>query len=165
VRGTVVRGHRKRPNRLLELYDAEYNPRCRYLRETLTELDLDVVIYPMPRGGECFRSRRAGLDGKGEVPFLHDPNTGKCLDDAQAIADYPYKEYVPEGQTAPPGQDRNLRHGNDAARPPGCVQPRQRGPGPAARALFLRVQSHARIVRETLCELEIPYILHNVGKG
>ena len=61
LRGTVVRGHRRRPNKLLELYDAEYSPRCRYIRETLTELTL--------------------------------------------------------------GQDRNVRPGNGAARPSGCVRP------------------------------------------
>ncbi len=165
LRGTVVRGHRKRPGKLLELYDAEYGPHCRYVRETLTELDLDVAIYPMPRGGERFRSRLAKLGGKGEVPFLHDPNTGKCLDDSQAIAEYLYKEYGPEGQTAPPVRIVTSVLATTLRGIRGVFSRAGEVPEQPLELYSFESSPYARIVRETLCKLEMPYILHNVGKG
>ena len=165
LRGTVVRGHRRRPNKLLELYDAEYSPRCRYIRETLTELDLDVVIYPMPWGGERFRSRLAKLGGKGEVPFLHDPNTGKCLDDAQAIADYLYREYGPEGQTVPPVRIATSVLATALRGHRGLLSRGSKVPDQPVELYSFEASPYARIVRETLCEMQIPYILRNVGKG
>lgn len=165
LRGTVVRGHRKSPNKLLELYDAEYGPRCRYVRETLTELDLDVLVYPMPRKGERYRSRLAELGGKGEVPFLHDPNTGKCLDDSQAIAEYLYKEYGPEGQTAPRVRIVSSVLATTLRGLRGVFSRASEVPDQPLELYSFEASPYARIVRETLCKLEIPYILHNVGKG
>jgi hypothetical protein len=45
ARWTVVKGHRKAPRKRLELYEAEYCPFCRHVRETLTELDLDALSF------------------------------------------------------------------------------------------------------------------------
>ena len=98
ARGTVVEGHRKRPEKLLELYDEEFCPFCRYVRETLTELDLDVLVYPVPKHGNRFRPRVLELSGKTAVPLLHDPNTGATVPDSQAIAAYLYEQYGIEGK-------------------------------------------------------------------
>ena len=46
------------------------------VREALTLLDLDVLIYPCPKGGTAFRPRVRQLSGKEQFPFLVDPNTG-----------------------------------------------------------------------------------------
>lgn len=46
------------------------------VREALTLLDLDVLIYPCPKGGTTFRPRARQLSGKEQFPFLVDPNTG-----------------------------------------------------------------------------------------
>jgi len=48
-RGVIVKGNRRKPEKTLELYEAEYCPYCRHVREALTELDLDVMIYPIPK--------------------------------------------------------------------------------------------------------------------
>ena len=42
-----------KPIQLLQLYDIENCPYCRLVREALTELDLDVEIYPCPKIGRA----------------------------------------------------------------------------------------------------------------
>ena len=100
-RGAVVKGHHKEPARPLELYEAEYCPYCRYVREALTELDLDALIYPVPKKGTRFTEVLTQLGGKKSVPFLHDPNTGTKLYESQDIVDYLYKEYGAPGLKPP----------------------------------------------------------------
>ena len=39
----------------LELYEFESCPFCRKVRDALTELDLEAMIYPCPKGGSVFR--------------------------------------------------------------------------------------------------------------
>ena len=39
-----------RPQKLLELYEFEGCPFCRKVREAISVLDLDVTIYPCPKG-------------------------------------------------------------------------------------------------------------------
>src|SRR3546814_9576213 len=55
-RGSVAfRPARKQPAQPLQLYDIEACPYCRLVRETLSALDLDALIYPCPKGGGRFR--------------------------------------------------------------------------------------------------------------
>jgi hypothetical protein len=63
-RGMVVRGHRQTPKKPLEFFEAEYCPFCRHVREALTELDLDAMIYPVPKRGKRFRQRLVRLGGR-----------------------------------------------------------------------------------------------------
>src|SRR5712691_7144344 len=90
-RGVVTKGHRAQPVKLLELYEAEYCPFCRHVREALTELDLDAHIYPIPKKGTRYRARLIKESGSAKVPFLHDPNTGVKLHESVAIVEYLYK--------------------------------------------------------------------------
>ena len=53
--GMEVSGAGARPEKLLELYDFESCPFCRKVREALSILDLDAMIYPCPQGGPRFR--------------------------------------------------------------------------------------------------------------
>ena len=76
-RGTNARPAAMRPARHLQLYEFEACPYCRLVREALTELDLDALIYPAPHGGKRFRPKVKELGGKQQYPFLVDPNTGK----------------------------------------------------------------------------------------
>ena len=50
-RGTRAAVATRQPRQLLELYEFESCPYCRLVREALTELDLDAMILPCPRGG------------------------------------------------------------------------------------------------------------------
>jgi hypothetical protein len=49
---------------------------CAQVREALTLLDLDVLIYPCPKGGPTYRPQATEMSGKAQFPFLVDPNTG-----------------------------------------------------------------------------------------
>ena len=98
-RGTNARGSVQRPARHLKLYEFEACPYCRLVREALTELDLDAMIYPSPHGGRRFRPKVAVLGGKQQFPFLADPNTGEALYESNDIIDYLYRRYG--GRAAP----------------------------------------------------------------
>ena len=45
-----------RPARPLELYDFEGCPYCRKVREALSMLDLDAIVYPCPKGATMHRA-------------------------------------------------------------------------------------------------------------
>jgi glutathione S-transferase len=163
-RGVVVKGHRKAPRKPLELFEAEYCPFCRHVREALTELDLDAMIYPVPKRGKRFHARLKKLSGKTKVPFLHDPNTGTKLGESEAIAEYLYKEY---GHDWDKGPERRLKTSVLATATRGksgmFARPSSR-PRKPLELYSWEGSPYARLARETLCELEIPYLLHNVGK-
>ena len=163
--GAVVKGHRKVPVLPLEFYDGEFCPYCRYVREALTELDLDAIIYPVPKKGNRFRQQLTDLGGKGKVPFLFDPNTGAKLYESEAIVQYLYKEYGVEG-LRPPARliylslIATLLRGKNGmfARP-------SKAPAKPLELYSFEASPYSRLIRELLCEMELPYLLHNVGKG
>ncbi len=98
-RGTNARGSVEQPAKHLKLYEFEACPYCRLVREALTELDIDALIYPTPHGGKRFRPKVAELGGKQQFPFLVDPNTGESMYESDAIIDYLYRRYG--GRPAP----------------------------------------------------------------
>ena len=63
-RGIYTRPAAARPERPLELYEFEGCPFCRLVREALTELDLDALVHPCPKGGARFRPRVVEVGGK-----------------------------------------------------------------------------------------------------
>jgi glutathione S-transferase len=167
-RGIYTRPAAVKPERLLELYDIEACPFCRLVRETLTELDLDAMVYPCPKGGTRFRPKAVELGGKAQFPFLVDPNTGRQLYESADIIAYLFQTYgrrpVPLGWRLRPlnatasGLASLSRLGAGARRRPSV---------PAAEPLELfsiETSPFARRVRERLCELELAYRLRNVGR-
>src|SRR5262249_44989029 len=91
--GVATEPRAARPPLLLELYEFEACPFCRIVREGLTELDLDALIRPCPKGGVRFRDELAKLGGKLQFPFLVDPNTGKSMYESADIIVYLYEQY------------------------------------------------------------------------
>ena len=164
-RGAVVKGHRKRPAKLLELYDGEYCPFCRHVREVLTELDLDALIHPVPKKGSRFKEGLKAQSGKSRIPFLHDPNTGKHLDGSEAIAKYLYEEYGPAGKKAPARLINTSVMATALRGTKGMFAKPSKAPAKPLELYSFEASPYARLVRETLCEMEIPYVLHNVGKS
>ncbi len=165
ARGSVVKHGGKKPKKLIELYEAEYCPFCRYVREALTELDLDAVIYPVPKKGTRFRSKVEKLGGKPTVPFLRDPNTGTHMYDSEAIVNYLYSHYGPEGATAPARVLRTSVMATAMRGTQGMFAKPSQAPAKRLELYSFESSPYCRMVRETLCELEIPYVLHSVGKG
>jgi glutathione S-transferase len=163
-RGVVVQGHRTRPAKLLELYDAEFCPFSRHVREALTELDLDARIFPIPKKGKRYVQRLVKASGAKKIPFLHDPNTGVKLGDSEAIVAYLYQQYGIEGVKTP---ERNLKTSVLASATRGTMGMIAVPSKPAKKPLELysfEGSPYVRLVREVLCELETGYIVRNVGK-
>jgi len=163
-RGVIVKGHRKTPEKPLQLFEAEYCPFCRHVRESLTELDLDAMIYPVPKGGNRFRNRLVKLGGKAKVPFLHDPNTGTKLYESEAIATYLYKEYGHDWEKVPERRITTSTLASASRGKNGMFAKPSTAPKKPLELYSFEGSPYARLVRETLCELEIPYLLHNCGK-
>jgi len=157
-----------KPKKNLQLYDIENCPYCRLVREALTELDLDVEIYPCPKSGTRFRPQVIERGGKAQFPFLVDPNTGAQMYESLDIVDYLFATY---GRRQLP---RRWRAGKwqtlgsmlaSAGRMTRGVQAR---PGKLPERLLelysFESSPYARLVRELLCEMEIPYLLRNCGR-
>ena len=82
-----------RPERPLELYEFEACPYCRKVREALSVLDLEVLVYPCPKGGARYRERVRQIGGKLLFPYLVDPNREVSMyesDDIMAYLKRPY---------------------------------------------------------------------------
>jgi glutathione S-transferase len=167
--GLSVGGLGPRPERPLELYEFEACPYCRKVREALTVLDLEAMVYPCPRGGPRFREEVRRRGGKYQFPYLVDPNSGKEMYESDAIVAYLFERY---GAGPPP---RLLVAGPltfATVALASAWRPGRGGRYRAARAperplelWSFEASPFCRIVREALCSLEIPYLLHNVGKG
>ncbi|MCC6551555.1 MAG: glutathione S-transferase N-terminal domain-containing protein [Polyangiaceae bacterium] len=158
-----------RPERPLELYEYEACPFCRKVREALTCFDLDAMIYPCPRGGPRYREEVKRRGGKAQFPYLVDPNTGEEMYESSAIVRYLAERYgrgkVPASlalgpiTTASSAAASLWRPGRGARYRPA------KAPERPLELYSFEASPFCRIVREVLCELEIPYLLHNVGKG
>ena len=161
----------RRPDLPLELYEFEGCPFCRKVREALSILDLDAQIKPCPKGGPIYRPELVERGGKAQFPYLVDPNTDTDTEmyESNAIVAYLFETY---GDGPPP---LLLRAGplNDLTafavglwRPGGGVRYRKATPPKQPLELYsFEASPFCRIVREALCSLEIPYLLHSVAKG
>jgi len=158
-----------RPVQRLEIYEFEACPFCRKVREALTILDLDAHILPCPKGGERYRKELVERGGKAMFPYLVDPNTGVEMYESDDIVRYLFNQYgdgtVPLMLRMGPLTDitsvlAGVPRGVGGSR----VKPSRKPPEPLELASY-EASPFCRIVRETLCALEIPYVLHNVGKG
>jgi glutathione S-transferase len=167
-RGTNARGSMRQPAKRLELFEFEACPYCRLVREALTELDLDALIYPTPHGGNRFRPKVEKLGGKQQFPFLVDPNSGKSMYESADIIDYLYRRYG--GRPAPTRLLRSLDVTSSVlASIPRFRAGSQARPSKAPKRpleLFSFESSpYSRRVRELLSELELPYLLRSTGKA
>ncbi|MDO8329216.1 MAG: glutathione S-transferase N-terminal domain-containing protein [Fluviicoccus sp.] len=150
------------------LFDREDDAECRLVREALTELNLDVMIYPCPLSGNRFKSKLNELSGgQGSVPYLMDPNSGERHGGAQAIVEYLFRQY----RQKPAPRHLNINEWNLlTSRLAGTVRGRRILAQPSVTPeLPLTLYSfesspYSRPVREKLCELELPYTLINLGK-
>ena len=156
------------PEQMLKLFDMEGCPYCRLVREALTELDLDAEIYPCPKGGQRFRAEVIAKGGKAQFPYLQDPNTGIEMYESLDIIEYLFTTY---GQQELPlkwrmGQLQTLGSSLAGAARPGRGLRKKMSHVPLELLELYSFESspYARLVRETLCELEIPYILRNCGR-
>jgi len=167
--GMEVGGLGPRPERPLELYEFEGCPFCRKVREALSILDLDAVVYPCPKDGPRFRPEVIRRGGKAQFPYLVDPNHGLELYESDDIVRHLFATYgdgsVPRILGLPILTDVASGFAS-AARLGGGSRYRPARPPTAPLELWsFEASPFCRIAREALCDLEIPYLLHNVAKG
>lgn len=169
LNGVQARPALDKPRKLLELYEFEGCPFCRLVREVLTELDLDAVIYPCPKGGERYRPEVLALGGRMQFPFLVDPNTGAHMYESADIIEYLFVTYgrrdVPLRWQASALQ----KLGSTVAGIPRMTagtraRPSGRRPERLLELYSFESSPFARVVRERLCVLEIPYVLRSAGR-
>lgn len=173
-RGTMGSKSTPLPERPLVLYDREACPRCRLVREALTELNLDSEIRPCPLGGQRFITDVPGR----RLPYLVDPNTNQRLTRTGQIISYLFRQY---------GHDSGMDHKGSEHKVPARFKPGLFNLASSSLASTLRLNAgskkvparipaqplklysfesspYSRLVRERLSELELPYLLVNLGK-
>lgn len=177
----------KRPTKVLKLYDRENSVACKMVRETLSSLDLDCVIYPVPEvtvgaGKEARFGAEAQRLGSDAFPVLVDENYDGpliSLGSAQIIQNL-FDEYgnnvtlsLMERVRAKIVQSAVMSavfgaylsvfravsvSGAQSAK--GTVQPAQ-----MLELWCYEASPFCVKVRELLCALEIPFVLKNVAHG
>ena len=165
-RGTNSQRESIQPVQLLELYDIENCPYCRLVRETLTSLNIDIIIYPSPKGGKRFRAKAEELGGKQQFPFLVDKNTGVNLYESKTIIAYLYSTYGAKQKKMPfytfellgSFSSTLTRNGK------GTYACESKAAEKNLVLYSFEASPFSRPVRELLCELELPYELRNTGK-
>ena len=158
-----------RPTRPLELYDFEGCPYCRKVREALSILDLDAVVYPCPKGGTVHRPLVLERGGKEQFPYLIDPDAGVALYESDDIVRHLFTRYgdgtVPLALSLGIVGDV-LSIAASAVRLGAGVHVRPgRPPAQLIELYSFEASPYCRLVREALTRLELPYLLHNVAKG
>jgi glutathione S-transferase len=167
--GRAVGSLGPRPEKRLELYEFEACPFCRKVREALSLLDLEALVYPCPKRGERFRPALRERGGKEQFPYLVDPNAGIELYESDDIVRHLFERYgdgrVPASLALGPLTDlaATLAGLPRAAR--GAFVRPSRAPDRPLELWSFEASPFCRLVRERLCELELPYVLHNVASG
>lgn len=158
----------RKPEQLLELYEFEGCPFCRKVRDALTVLDLDAMIYPCPKGGTRYRPKVMTEGGKALFPYLVDPNRDRAMYESDDIVAHLFDCYGDRRPTAlltGPLATASSSLASAWRFSHGIKARASRAPERPLELYSFEASPYARLVRETLCELEIAYHLHNVGKG
>ena len=176
------------PPKPLVLYEFEGCPFCRRVREAISALALDVLVYPCPREtltqyGYCkdsrFRPEVLAKGGKLQFPFLIDPNQGnKQLYESDPIIKCLWATYGKHAK-----MPLNYRLANTPWLRPlellgtlfvgaflrlpeqGTLRIPSRRPDRPLELWGHQGSPFVMLVRERLCSLEIPYIHHNMPIG
>lgn len=176
TRGLLVtsecRQNPPRPDKPLEVFEFEACPYCRKVREAMSELDLSFIIRTCGKGAIKNRSDLKERGGKAQFPYLVDPNTGTEAYESEEIVDYLAETYG-GGRTAMGKLISPVNTGfamvASAVRPYGrMVRPglEEREQPPELLVLYnFEASPYCRKVRETLCELNLDYLVNNVAKG
>lgn len=159
-----------RPAQPLRLFEFEACPFCRKVREAVSVLDLDVYVFPCPRGSVVYREYVKAKGGKSMFPYLEDPNTGFESYESMDIIGYLYRTYGPQGGRVPPvGNVANTLTAGVATlfrRGKGSMRESKTVPAPKALELYgYEASPFSKFVRERMVELELPYLYHTTPRG
>lgn len=159
-----------RPALPIRVFEFEACPFCRKVREAISMLDLDVVVFPCPKGGLVYREYVREKGGKTMFPYIEDPNTGWEGYESDAIIRYLYETYGPSSGKVPSvvGSLSTFTAGLAS------ILRRKRGYLRAGKAVPAKVpielygyeaSPFVKLVRETLTELEIAVFMHTTARG
>jgi anaphase-promoting complex subunit 7 len=183
----AARPAERSPKKPIVLYEFEACPFCRRVRETATQLDLELVVKPCPKEASTHRDEAFRLgNSKNTFPFLVDENTNTAMSESEDICKYLWFTYG-EGTAFPEAivtstmvtgwMPTLLRAGRGMTRYANAKKTvsafsddaNENDSGnvglPTVTLYNYEGNQFARLVREALCELEVPYILANAGKG
>lgn len=166
--GNVHYARAKVPEQPLEIYEFEVCPYCRIAREAMSALSLDPIVYPCPKGGALFREKVKREGGRYQFPYLVDPNTGVSMYESADIVEYLFREY---GDGRAPWFLKQRAFAVSTSMLASAFRPtrgrhavRSRQPEKLLELYSYEGSPFCRIAREALCELELPYRLHNVPR-
>jgi glutathione S-transferase len=158
-----------RPARRFELYEREGCPFSRKVREALSILDLDAIVHPCPEGGTRFRQQVEDQLGQFEIPFLVDPNANVEITDSDVIVRHLFEHYgdgkVPLSLLPSAGANVTSKLATRIRGGRGEKAAPSREPTELLELYGYEASPYCRPVRETLTQLELPYILHNLARG
>ena len=174
----AARPAERSPAKPIVLYEFEACPFCRRVRETATQLDLALVVKPCPKDAATHRDEAFALGNTSRTfPFLVDENTGVVMNESEDICRYLWREYGEESAfpeaivttTALTGwMPTLLRAGRGMTRYANAnvnAATLSSESPPKVTLYNYEGNQFARLAREALCELEVPYALANAGKG
>ncbi len=160
----------KQPIEPLELFEFEACPYCRKVREVLSELDLEYIARTAARGSSK-RDEVVRRGGKAQFPFLVDPNTGVSMYESEDIITYLHETYrngrsrmgrlVAPANTAFAALASLVRRRGIRVRD---SVPERDGGLMLLELYNFEASPYCRKARETLSELDLDYVVHNVAK-
>ena len=158
-----------RPGKTLELYEFEGCPFCRKVREALSILDLDALVYPCPKRGKRFRPALIRRGGKALFPYLVDPGAGVEMYESDDIVRHLFERYgrgrVPKILGAGPLTDFTAMSVGLVRPGAGSFYREARAPEQRLELLSYEASAGCRLVRERMSVLELPYLLKNRAPG
>ena len=174
----AARPAERSPAKPIIVYEFEACPFCRRVRETATQLDLALVVKPCPKDAATHRDEAFALGNTSRTfPFLVDENTGVVMNESEDICRYLWREYGEESAfpeaivtttTITGWMPTLLRAGRGMTRYANAdvnAATRTKVTQPKVTLYNYEGNQFARLAREALCELEVPYVLANAGKG
>lgn len=167
------RGFQDSPN--LVLYDVETDGECRRVREALCMLDLAFECRPCPYGAYRHRTLAAKLQnvplGEEILPFLHDSRSSVSIIGAEDILDYLYDVYLDGSAPSPLVANRGTadiamrsRNTESSSSISHSKMP-CRYPVKPLELWAYEASPFCSLVREKLCEMELPYVLRPCSRG
>jgi glutathione S-transferase len=166
--GAMVRGVGPRPTDALVLYELEWCPFSRIVREALSELDLDALIKPCPQG-ETLHHRELAQFGQSKFPYLIDRSAGIQLGDSAKIVEHLYSRYG-DGSPVPVRMRGALAHVTSKlasevrGRARSYELPAER-PELTLELWNYEASPYCRLVREELARLGLPYVSRNLARN
>ena len=150
----------------LTLYEFEGCPFCRIAREQVSASGVTVHVKPCPKGGKRFRPEVKDKGGKAQFPYLIDPNASDGegateMYESGDIAAYVRREY---------GSGRPMIHGLGPLNlissqfatlsryASGILKTPAKSNEKPLRFFGAERSPSARLVKETLCSMELDYL-------